>query len=934
VDGYLAYLERHARLWEKQALLRAAPIAGDETLGRRFLLEGQPLIFLAGPEVARGDVYAMKQQTEAHLRGQGRDWGEVKLGEGSIRDVEFTAQYLQLAHGRALPALRTPNTLDALAQLAGLGCLAPDEQRVLAEGYVFLRTVEHALQILDYRQTHTLPRDAADLRYLAQRLGFAGPDAEAHFVARFEQHRRAVRSVYLRHLAGTADLPATPGGHAMNHPPPAPADLPPSSGQETVAVQSHRSRLPAAYAAAFSPAEIARHAALADRLSPAHVVEVVADLLGDDLWRVTVIGYDYLGELSLICGLLFVHGFSITDGYAFTYEPGEGGPRKIVDVFTVCALLSSECAPEPWRCYTADLVALLGDLAERRQREAQGELAKRVADTLRRTPGAATALHPIEITVDNLASDRYTVLRIEGQDTPGFLYEFTNALALDGVHIAQVEIATVGARVQDTLYVSDSRGRKITDPERERALRAATALVKHFTHLLPASPNPESALIHFHEYLGELFGRPSWPDELAAIERPAVLQALARLLGVSDFLWDDFLRMQYANLSPLVRDVEGLAAPRTRGALSAELAGLLAAAVDAAGRREALNAFKDREMFRVDMRHILGLLPDFGRFSAELTDLVETVVAAAAEMVHAELVAQHGAPLGPDGQPVPLVVCVLGKCGGYELGFASDIEVMFVYAGPGETAGLRSFSAAEFFDKLVAEFARAIWARRAGIFEIDLDLRPYGKAGSLSVSLDAFRRYFGADGPAWAYERQTLIKLRAIAGDADLGREVEALRDACVYTPAAFDLPALRAMRERQLRHLVTPPLVNVKYSLGGLVDVEYVVQGLQMRHGATHPGVRLTNTRAAIAALAGHGLISGEAAARLTEAHLFLQGLINALRVVRGNSKDLHAPADDGEDFLFLARRLGYGDEPARLRADLAEHLAAVQRLGKWLLG
>jgi len=96
-------------------------------------------------------------------------------------------------------------------------------------------------------------------------------------------------------------------------------------------------------------------------------------------------------------------------------------------------------------------------------------------------------------------------------------------------------------------------------------------LIKHFTHLLPRSPNPESALLHFHEYLGELFSRPSWPDELASLERPQVLYALARLLGVSEFLWDDFLRMQYENLFPVVRDVESLQKAKSRQDLAAEL---------------------------------------------------------------------------------------------------------------------------------------------------------------------------------------------------------------------------------------------------------------------------------------------------------------------------------------------------------------------------
>lgn len=721
-------------------------------------------------------------------------------------------------------------------------------------------------------------------------------------------------------------------------------------------VQEHLARLTPSYAATFDPVEVERHAIMAAQLDPANPILVDAQPLKEDRWRVTIVGYDYLGVLSVICGLLFAYGFSIVDGHVYTYEPGtsddkgqnlaSGGPwmrenrvgaaapRKIVDVFQVSPVGGARPDPDTWTHYRADLLNLVQLLQARELRLAQGELAKRVARAVRSNTAAAPALPPVDIEIDNDTSPDYTVLRISAADTPGFLYEFTNALALNGVHISRVFVASVGNRVQDVLFVTDAKGNKITTPERQRELRAATALVKHFTHLLPRSPNPEAALLHFHEYLGELFERPSWPDELASLERPEVLDALARLLGVSEFLWDDFLRMQYENLFPVVADVNSLTAPKRKVELAAELRSLLAESRDAAARRIALNAFKDREMFRIDMRHILGHIRDFDTFSLELTDLVETVVAAAARMVYEELVAMHGAPLGADGNPIPLAVCVLGKCGGFELGYASDIEVMFIYGGGGETAGPRIVSAAEFFDKLVAEFSRAIWARREGIFEIDLDLRPYGKAGSLAVALNAFRRYFAPDGPAWAYERQALIKLRAIAGDPDLGRQVEALRDAFVYHPRSFDLAAMRAMRERQLRHLVTPGAFNAKYSLGGLVDVEYTVQGLQMQHGATNPALRLTNTRAAITALAAHGVISEENALRLREAHLFLQQLINALRVVRGNSKDLTVPAEGSEEFAFLARRLAYGHDPGRLAAALNDHTAWVQRLAERLLG
>ena len=97
LDGYLQYIQGHARLWEKQALLKARPIAGDLELGKKLLASVEPYIFSHAPEEVRASVFSMKQRTEQVLQQKGRDWGEVKLGEGSIRDVEFVVQYLQLA---------------------------------------------------------------------------------------------------------------------------------------------------------------------------------------------------------------------------------------------------------------------------------------------------------------------------------------------------------------------------------------------------------------------------------------------------------------------------------------------------------------------------------------------------------------------------------------------------------------------------------------------------------------------------------------------------------------------------------------------------------------------------------------------------------------------------------------------------------------------
>jgi [glutamine synthetase] adenylyltransferase / [glutamine synthetase]-adenylyl-L-tyrosine phosphorylase len=349
--------------------------------------------------------------------------------------------------------------------------------------------------------------------------------------------------------------------------------------------------------------------------------------------------------------------------------------------------------------------------------------------------------------------------------------------------------------------------------------------------------------------------------------------------------------------------------------------------------RATFNAFKDRELFRIDMRHILGLTREFDDFSVELTDLAEVTVVSTLARCDAELRAIHGNPILENGDPCGLSLLALGKCGGRELGFASDIELMFVYAGRGHTAGAKAVTAAEYFEQLVLSVRDTIQTRQEGIFQIDLQLRPYGKAGSLAASLDAFRRYYAPDGPAWAYERQALVKLRPITGDPELGEELCRLRDVYAYESGTFDVTAMRAMRERQVRHLVTGGTFNAKFSPGGLVDIEYLIQGLQINHGAQNPSLRLTNLRDAMSALHAGGILSDDDYTRLRKAYTFLRWLIDSLRVVRGNSKDITMPSFGGDEFVFLARRLGYEQDVKHLREDLARYVADVQEINTRLL-
>ncbi|MDH5223357.1 MAG: DUF294 nucleotidyltransferase-like domain-containing protein [Actinomycetota bacterium] len=192
----LAYYERESATWERQAMIKARPIAGDTALATAFCDGVQPFVYPAElPPAAIEDVRRTKVRLEEYIRRRGKEFTEVKRGRGGIRDVEFAVQLLQIVHGRRDVRLRTPNTLDALVGLAHEGYVADADADALSGAYRFLRQVEHRLQIVRDLQTHDLPPSRHARTTLARSLGLADADALA---AEYERTTGLVRSIHER----------------------------------------------------------------------------------------------------------------------------------------------------------------------------------------------------------------------------------------------------------------------------------------------------------------------------------------------------------------------------------------------------------------------------------------------------------------------------------------------------------------------------------------------------------------------------------------------------------------------------------------------------------------------------------------------------------------------------------------------------------------
>lgn len=198
LDSALMYYQSAARMWEKQALIKARPAAGDLQLGETFLERIRPLIFPKFfDDETLEEIRKVKSQTELYVEEKGLTDLEVKRGRGGIRDIEFTVQMLQLLNGGRFPEIRVRSTLGAIRALGFTGLLSALEADVLARNYVFLRTVEHRLQLKEGLQTHTLPREPDELSALSHGLGYR--DAES-FLRDYKERTATNRKILERFL--------------------------------------------------------------------------------------------------------------------------------------------------------------------------------------------------------------------------------------------------------------------------------------------------------------------------------------------------------------------------------------------------------------------------------------------------------------------------------------------------------------------------------------------------------------------------------------------------------------------------------------------------------------------------------------------------------------------------------------------------------------
>jgi len=431
---------------------------------------------------------------------------------------------------------------------------------------------------------------------------------------------------------------------------------------------------------------------------------------------------------------------------------------------------------------------------------------------------------------------------------------------------------------------------------------------------LSAIPEPlRPALAGRVESLAAQGGPPTEGDAVEAVAR-----SLALVWACSDFVADACLRDP--RLLPWLAGPGRLEADATRDWLEADLASEVATDPDDAAFMDGLRRFRRRQLARIAWRDLAGLA-DIEPVLRELSLLADVCIGAARDHATRLLRTRCGVPRAQDGSELELLVLGMGKLGGGELNFSSDIDLVFLFPEHGETDGSRPLEHQEYFTRLGRRVAQLLGTVTAEgfVYRVDLRLRPFGDSGPQVVSFDAFEDYLQQHGRDW--ERYAYVKARPVLG---AGRFDELRRN--VLRPFVYrrylDFRVFESLRE--MKSLISREVErrelqgNVKLGPGGIREIEFIVQAYQLIRGGADPRLQTRSLLEALPLLAGQKLLPAETVAELGDSYRFLRRVENRLQ--ERNDEQTHDLPQDEAGRARLACAMGAPDW-ATLEADIARH-------------
>src|ERR1700728_226285 len=450
-------------------------------------------------------------------------------------------------------------------------------------------------------------------------------------------------------------------------------------------------RIEPEYFSTFDPPTIARQLQTLVKLSPENPVEVMVTPAGAGTIDCVVAAFDHPFEFSCITGIMAASGYGIENSDAFTHrrEKSAGKPPKanrrqwlarpadprsqtlILDCFRG-RLLDSANNLKAWTANFTALVKEVIGLLDQEQEDATDRAKRivneRVTQWLKRYRESGLPAAPIvRLEADVEQMPGATRIRLQAPDAPAFLYALRTALSLHGSQIDKTRARTIEGKAANEIDVVDSAGQPLADPNVVQQLQRSVLLTLQFCYFLDRAPDPFTALQRFEELARQIVQMPEAGKWLELLSHPLSMGDLAAVLGASHFLWEDFIRRNADALLPLLqRRVRGEELCPPMGSLPRRLEDSLGGAKNFDEQRKRLNEFKDRELFLIDLDHILAKEnPDEACqiLSQRLVFLAENLVGFAVRLVYAELVRLYGTPRNEKRRETGFAVFGLGKLG-------------------------------------------------------------------------------------------------------------------------------------------------------------------------------------------------------------------------------------------------------------------------------
>ncbi len=418
------------------------------------------------------------------------------------------------------------------------------------------------------------------------------------------------------------------------------------------------------------------------------------------------------------------------------------------------------------------------------------------------------------------------------------------------------------------------------------------------------------------------YGADCLPKELVA--------PLSRLVAISDFAGNVALREW-----PFLRDHwQTFDAPPDSTVLKCFASDFAASNASLEDTKRTLRQFRNQQMLRVLWRESTGLA-DLDETLTSLSELADELLGAACAYAQNRVQERFGQVLDASGEPVPLVVLGMGKLGGWELNFSSDIDLIFLYTRDGKSDGRRSLSAQEYFTRQTRQVVALLDEVTADgfVFRVDTRLRPFGDSGPSVVSFAALESYLLQHGRSW--ERYAYVKARIVGPRP--GKDVEDELFATVILPFVYrqylDYGVFESLRhmhamiaaEVQRRELAG----NIKLGPGGIREIEFIVQSLQLVRGGSHPDLQGAELQTVLPKLVGSRGLSRTAAGQLQKAYRFLRRLENCIQAIRDQQS--HDLPSDKLDQARLSFAMAYSSweslsvDVERYRHDVAQQFDAI---------